>query len=357
MLNSGDFNNLVCASNKKILALGSEYSLYFFDLKTGVRIPGKDTLDFALGGFNRHNSTFWGVNRFQFPDIKLMATKFMGFDTTQDKKLKSISELIDKRMKSMVKKIADKSQITPTPSAMNILNSLKIGKSSYAANQEALKNSKEVERCQNTLPILSILLKGCNTLEENIKEYEKLDKNDKNGKLCARANIFEIEHSIKISRDYFVELEQSILHQLPLIDRDLSEDNILDQYEFMVLISLLNGALKSIEILDISLSNVLQENEEYSTFMQTLNKTMKVISEITENIDSLRSDEMISIWKEVEKYSKSLNFIILNLSSDSNTEIVNKINEMIEDLSNDKVKVAHSVFLKYLSMSTTLDSI
>jgi GTPase involved in cell partitioning and DNA repair len=131
----------------------------------------------------------------------------------------------------------------------------------------------------------------------------------------------------------------------------------LDQYEFMVLISLLNGALKSIEILDISLSNVLQENEEYSTFMQTLNKTMKVISEITENIDSLRSDEMISIWKEVEKYSKSLNFIILNLSSDSNTEIVNKINEMIEDLSNDKVKVAHSVFLKYLSMSTTLDSI
>lgn len=286
-----------------------------------------------------------------------MSTKFIGFKISQDTELKSVTELIDKRMKSLKKQISEKTQTSSAPSAMSILSSLKKGKSLYAANEEALKNSKQVVGCQNTLPILSILLKGCRILEENFKNYEKLDKNDKEGKLSSRTNIFMAENSIRISRDYFIELEQSIRQLIPLLDGGITEANIFEQYEFMILISLLNGALKGIEILEISLCDVLQEKEEHSSFMQMLSKTMTMISDVTENIGAFRSDEIVSIWKEVEKYSKSLNFIILNLSSDSNLEMINKINEMIDDLSNDKVKVSHSVFLKYLSISTTLDSI
>jgi hypothetical protein len=159
---------------------------------------------------------------------------------------------------------------------------------------------------------------------------------------------------------FFNEITVALKNFQGLFLNRLDESNILEQYQFCNIMNLVYTSIQTIERLSIGISSILQDKNDYNEFVETLENTLRQINSIADNLDNLRGrskdDELLRVWQECGSISKNIQFSLLNFASDSNDSLFTKIEEMIVSFKKGEFNQSQSVFLKCLSMNSTLDS-
>ena len=132
----------------------------------------------------------------------------------------------------------------------------------------------------------------------------------------------------------------------------------------MSLMTLATNALKTIDRINISLKDIFQdENDEYNltTFFKILEHCTSRINEVNENLDQFSNSECEwecrSLWTEMSKHAKDIQFLLLSLDSDAGASLENKITELIESFSKGKFQLSQAAFLHYLSQEATIEDV
>lgn len=176
-----------------------------------------------------------------------------------------------------------------------------------------------------------------------------------------RKELFRSSFGVTVGHGFFVQLTKALKYCTEILPSELSNSNVLDQYQLYVLIKLTACALNSIDKLHINLGAILNDKEELSDFLTSVERTTKRVTEITDEIELTKGgdydDEFKSIWEGCNTTAKNIHFLILTFSSESDDTIVSKIDELVTVFENGDQRSSHIVFLKYLAMPSTLESI
>jgi len=114
--------------------------------------------------------------------------------------------------------------------------------------------------------------------------------------------------------------------------------------------------------LNIPLSTILYEKDDYNRFMKAFDKTIAFVisNEFNPQINEESADklEMISLWREIDLISKNVMSFSLDLIYESLDDVLKKlktsINELIET---GKEDLQIGFFLKYISMPDTMNKL
>ena len=173
--------------------------------------------------------------------------------------------------------------------------------------------------------------------------------------------MFRSTFSTSVGLKFFKEITTSLKGFQDLLDGELNEENILDQYQFTILIELVSTSLQIIKILSININAIIQDTDDYEEFMKVLSSTSNKILAISDNLDQFEGkpsqDELVRIWEQCASLASTVQLELLSVSSDSEEGLLSQIDTMIASFKEEDFKPSYGVFLSYLSMISTLESI
>jgi outer membrane biosynthesis protein TonB len=355
------FETVNLAHNFKHITISYKKKLFVFDFETGKRLTDAISIPHKPDCFNRHDSRFWYVDRNNY-EFTVASFKLIGFDAEGNSsyKLSDLETLISKRVRTEVKKASQNMEPLPKRGALSLLKRLTTGKSQYTQSSEQVentdKNSKEV-----TSFLISAYLHNCLKKDsEIIQKFDKTDKNDAERKFELSLNLFR-NRSWSISKDCFDQLLISLEHYKSCFSKKAESSEIL-AYQLMTVVKLANSALQSTIRLDISLDQIFQDHNKVNSFLKNIKHAMILINEgFSEQIEPGKpkfNEESYVVWQECHKIAQELQFLLLNLSSESSgNSLGDKISELISSIKSDKITSSHTVFLRYLGSPATLESV
>ena len=143
------------------------------------------------------------------------------------------------------------------------------------------------------------------------------------------------------------------------------------------MVKLTSAALETIERLGISLKSILSEEQDYSTFKESLNKLVETCADVLDvpfveqmNASTIPIDQQVDVvtlltLKEVEvarseclKYYKSLNLRVMVESLHSKDTLAERIDSLARGFDNYlHLSYSDQIFFDYLSMESTMETI
>ena len=222
-------STVVAASNGKILATGKGDALYFFDLETGKRISDKINLPFKVNGFNRDDSTFWGIDE-NYSKYELISCKVSGFDlNTESERLINIKKLFSIQLKDALKEMSKSTTKSVEKSTIGLLKRLTKSQTTYDQAQSDAAASKDLPQHLSTLSISHVILEGSQNTKNSIQIYDSCDKSNTELKFEFRKGLFRNSFSVIVSFKFFEQLTIAMhrLHQD--LKGDLGSKNLSQQ--------------------------------------------------------------------------------------------------------------------------------
>jgi hypothetical protein len=117
---------------------------------------------------------------------------------------------------------------------------------------------------------------------------------------------------------------------------------------------------QTLERLNISLTTVLENNDDYENFIKLVSMTISYVADPGLSADQFKGSdedtnkEIESLWNEILLQCRTIQFLLLNFSSESNKDLISKIDDTIESLKQGDKKASISIFLRYLTLPDTL---
>lgn len=276
----------------------------------------------------------------------------------------------------MKNKETNENALAPKRSALNLLKNLTKSSTSYSQNQKSLEESKGISYNQTAFALTNKLFYSTREGEHNLRDLESQDDEDE--KLLLEAVLFRRNFgslssinnpnlsssgcSLFINKDYFLQISQGMEFYNNSIGKGKNTEDLLVYYQFLSLFRLTFLALKISIKLNFSIDTILMEEEENERFFKNLQLAMNKSIEIFENLPNPGSEgfneEIYVIWQDCNKTAQEVQFILLNLNSKTTGgKLGDKIDELINAFETENITSSHTVFLKYLSLPSTLESI
>jgi hypothetical protein len=150
--------------------------------------------------------------------------------------------------------------------------------------------------------ILNIIQKGCLEAGKIMEEIDKLDPNNTYDRLEKQGSLFRSEFSVCMSAQFFIELTKALEYFVDFLEGDMSEDNLLEQYQFYCLASLVKKSLETCERLEIPMKSMLKNEEDFEKFMKLIDVTVCKVADpgIAEGqfVSGNADEEMKCLWEE-----------------------------------------------------------
>ena len=363
MLGEGSLGLANWFTNGKLLAIGKRGTLYLFLLETGKRLYETLKVPFSYGGYNYINSKFWGFNSLDSSSLTLSSFIVKGFlsQSKEDNHLYQISTLSNQRVSNITKLMKSGSKSIIKKDVMLLISSVVHSNNVYEHNQNATIESLSGDTWSSLFLILNLLYKGCQKADLLLSEFDSLDQNKVEERFKIRTQMFRSEFCVTISNKFFNQLTVALHSWNSIVEGRLTNDNINEQYQLYFLISLVMTALKSAERLGITLSSILQNQTEYKEFIESLEYLLSRVTDISESLSRFENDEgeeeLKALWSQWGLIWRDIKFILLNTWSQSDDTLVSKLDEIIDNFEQSHFKLPNSVFLDYLTMTSTLDMI
>jgi hypothetical protein len=205
---------------------------------------------------------------------------------------------------------------------------------------------------------MNILHKGCLEASKNMEKMDKLDPSDVNKRLDIQMTLFRSEFSVSISQRFLFEIMKSLENFVEFMKEDMTNDNLLEQYEFYFLTCLLEKTFQTFERLEIPVNQILPNKDDLDKLLKVIEATIEFIGDSGKSaikiVDS-SNEEISDLWEECENRCKAIQFLLLNVASESSNELISKIDDTMRALKTDEAKASVEVFLKYLTLPETLN--
>jgi len=332
-------------------------------------------VDFEIYAFWTKSSTFWGIPD-DYKESQIFGIKFDRFRTkNEDDGCLTFSEYLKLRKSEVDKKhFEDQVPKVSQNSIIGILDRLKKGPVNEDSKTE--DQQKQSPKVHLGFLICSTILQATDKIEEDFRAFDKLSKDKPACKLLRQMEMFRKWFSVNVSRGFFVELSKTISSLCAEITQS-GACSIISQYDFLMMVKLTSAALETIERLGISLKSILSEEQDYSTFKESLNKLVETCADIldvpfveqmnasTIPIDQQVDDVTLLTLKEVEvarseclKYYKSLNLRVMVESLHSKDTLAERIDSLARGFDNYlHLSYSDQIFFEYLSMESTMETI
>lgn len=117
--------------------------------------------------------------------------------------------------------------------------------------------------------LLSIISNGCLELQSKIKNVLK-NNGDK-------LDIYKSTYGTSISSTFYIELAKGLEQSVATINSEKLHSNLLKQYHFYFILNAVNTSMMLLNALNIPLSTILYEKEDYDWFMKAFDKTIAYV--------------------------------------------------------------------------------
>ena len=160
---------------------------------------------------------------------------------------------------------------------------------------------------QNSLfLIMNILKEGSKdliTIAEDINPNGPVDPN--------KLELFRGSFTTSVTNTFFTELIKALKESVSLINRkDKKAVNILDQYNFNMLLILMKTSMMCLSKLNINLATILYNREDYDQFLAILEKSVnKIVSKEHPEYEfepGDKHDELKCLWDSIENECRSI---------------------------------------------------
>ena len=269
-------NNIIrwnWATNGKVMTLSHNGLMYFFDLETGKRSSETVSISSYDGGYDYNTNTFWSYNSgASSPTIN--SFKVEGFkNETQGESSSSLNDFIKSRTTQIVEQQRNEQRIQPR----SIVSMLK-GLGSLKENEVSIPESRTNSQIALSLYLIMYSIgRGCDDMDKVMQKWMG-DIMEKSEKIRIQASLFRSKFAVSVSAKFITELSTALESFSDFAEGNMTDDNILDQYQFMWIIKLIHRLMQSLEKLNLSLSEVVLDEQACSRFVDLISY---VVSKIT----------------------------------------------------------------------------
>lgn len=350
------------AHNKRNIIISFDKNMFVFDYTTGKRITDKIKLADHPLSFNIQTSEFWSID-FEANDFTLLTYKISGFGSKEERKsIQSLNDLFDTKTKEINDQMKEKTIVIPHRNTLNMLKGLSKNNTSHKISLEVQKQTKPINHTFASFSLLKKIFDGWKSFDISVKEYDNVDKNNTAEKFKHEKKFFRYPFCTSMSYQFFLQISDSLDFYQKIVGKGNNIEDVLIYYQFFSVFKLASCALDAVVKLKLSFNDIIQDKTHNFLFFVNL-KAASTISTVTFwNISKPGQDgydeEIYVIWNECQKIAQNVEFILLGLSSESTGNTLDvKIAEMIENLKEDKFTSSHAVFLKYLSLPSTMEDV
>ena len=257
------------------MTLWREGLMYFFDLETGKRFSETINVSTYNGGYNNLTNTFQSynqntsnptINSFKIERFK-NETESTGEDSTH------LSDLVKSRTTQIVEEQRNDHRVQPR----SLVNMLK-GLGSLNESEVSIPDTKGNSHIAPSLyPIMYTIGRGCEDMDKVMQKWMG-DIMEKSEKLRIQSSLFRSRFAVSVSTKFITELSTALESFSDFADGNMKDENIIDQYQFMWIVKLIHRLIQSLEKLNLSLNEIVNDESICSRF---INLISYVVSKIT----------------------------------------------------------------------------
>ena len=346
---------------------GSHGKMYFFDLKTGRRHPDVISIPSTPGGYNPYTNEFWFYDE-NSENLTLKSFTVVGLDknTSGVEKDSLGSGSTYKYSKDKVLEILEKdNSTTKSEPNLNMKSFVKKLCTKKQNDSDLLRGSNNESPQDSLYVIMYSLSQGCDNIDGVLNEMDKLYPNMVEEKLNLQCNLFRSQNAITISDTFMRELLKSLEIYASFHKMDHSNDNVLEHYQFLWLLKLVNRFVISLDWLKIRLSEIENDDQLRSRFCELVSQivegvcstdAIKLKEEQKTGDQTQDSNENLiqSIWNECKIECRNTQNILLNLTAESESDISLKIKEAADNLAQNHITASVLAFIKFIVNSDLL---
>ena len=279
----------VCATNGKTFAVGLRSKMFFFDLETGVRHRDWISIPDTSGAYDPFTNTFWFYKEnTQTPTLQSL--KVDGFHNRAELDelqagAKPFRQIIKERTLDTYEKQRNKQHQQKPRQLETFLK--RLGRPTPDA--ELVPEAPENDDINYSLYLIMYTLnKGCENMDTVIADFDKLYPNLTDERLRCQCKLFRSPYAVSVSATFVRELTKMLERVSSFTDNDMTGDNVLEQYQFLWLIKLVHRFVRSLERLNLSLSEVEEDSTVRARFGQLVDLTTAKLAEEGINPDRLK---------------------------------------------------------------------
>ena len=250
-----------CATNGQTMTFTQNGKMFFFDLETGLRYPETIEVPKTDGGYNYLTNTFWHYNS-SAKNPTLKSFKIDGFKNVIEDSSETVLNLSE-AIKSHTKLVVEQQKSKTKPQQRNLEGFLKkLGSRSKPKFSES--DIKTNESVSLSLYLwMYIVGRGWEELDKIMQKWAG-DIMDKETKLNLQSSMFRSKFWVSISSTFISELLDSLEYFNQFVDEEMNDENILEQYQFMWIIKLAHRFITSLEKLNLTLDEIINDETEDS---------------------------------------------------------------------------------------------
>jgi hypothetical protein len=347
------------ATNGKTLSIGYNGNMYFFDLSTGERYRDVVSIPSTNGGYDHNSNTFWFFDEDRYePNLKSFKIDgFSSIDELNDTSLKNFPQFQKNRTLKVVEEQKVEQKLEPR-SLEKFLKQLGNSSRKESELKEAPQNqSKE----QSLFLILYTLSKGCEGVDSVISELDKLFPDLVDERLQCQTKLFRSPYAVSISNTFVEELVMALKNYSSFVQEEMTDDNLLQQYQFLWLLTLAHRFMLSLDKLKLSISEVSEDPDLRKELSNLISNLTASLSE--DGVSSVKitatanTDEANALWSQCVSEARGIQNILLNLTTGSEDELTNKINQAAQSLKDRNVTPSLTMFIKFLSNTDSIKNV
>jgi hypothetical protein len=354
-----EINKHTFATNGKQLAVAIDTTMFFFDLETGRRYTNSITIPAKTHGYNYITNTFWHY-RAEKENPCLKSFKIDGFKNRKElnsTEVRNFNEFLKNRTTQTIEEQKSSERIQPR-SIEKFLRALG-NKPKEESKEHVSTHNKDIS---NSLYLIMYTMgRGCDEVDKTIQKLDALYPDLVTEKLECQSELFRSHYSITISNNFIVELCKVLEHFLDFSTQKMTDDNLLEQYQFLGVTRLTYRFILTLERLNLQLTSITEDSSVASKLVDLISRVFSQIADPGLDRSQIQSDkhrdEIEVLWHECEVECRAIQNVLINIASESSDDLVSKINELAAVLRENKILPSHRMFLQYLSQSDSLKRI
>jgi hypothetical protein len=263
--------------------------MYFFNISTGIRY--KDTVNIPNvqgGGYDPDTNNFWFYNEGHNQPI-LKSFTIDGFShkgELGDNSSKNFPQFVKNRTVETVEKQKSERKTAPR----NLEKFLK----RLGNKQEEIKDQPETPQNQNShysrYLIMYTLHKGCDEMDAVLSKMDSLLPDLQTERLQCQAALFRSKYAVSISSVFIKELVKALERFSTFTEEKMTDENLLQQYEFLWLISLVHRFVISLGRLNLSTADLTDNEGLRKRLNELIPQLTSTLAEHGINNDKLKGD-------------------------------------------------------------------
>jgi hypothetical protein len=269
------------ATNGQVLAVQTKTRVYFFDLKSGVRLQKVKTSENGANhddcrmAYDFHNNLFYSFKH------STADTKLETFTLANFKKGGASSgfakEHLQKRMKNFRAIVYGEEPIQTDgrglqPHKLNLIQRIMknvttpvlISHSQIQDKSSNLKQGEEVVKYQRVI-ILMQIFKACTNFDLKLEEVASQKKSAAELE-DHMMTFFKFPTATYLTHTVFQQIQENLDRTTYLIDSKKTRDNLADQYALYIMLKILTANFKALSFCSIALPDLMDE-ESYHRFL------------------------------------------------------------------------------------------